>query len=63
MRLRLRFRSGAPCSLRALPPRCDDAPFESGSLLRQESGLISWYNEALSDQYAGNGQLFDRCRK
>jgi hypothetical protein len=29
------------------PPRCYDAPFESGSLLRQESGLISWHNEAM----------------
>jgi len=36
-------------------PRCYDAPFESGSLLRHESGLISRHNEALSDQYAGNG--------
>jgi len=44
-------------------PRCYDAPFESGSLLRQKSGLISWHNEALSDQYAGDGQLIDRCRK
>jgi hypothetical protein len=44
-------------------PRCNNAPFESGSLLRQESGLISWHNEALPDQYAGNGQLVDRCRK
>jgi hypothetical protein len=45
------------------PPNCCDAPVESRSLLRQESCLISWHNKALSDHYAGNGQLVDRCRK